>query len=260
MSIGVVIIWLAVFVVLIVAFKLYPRKDNIDVKVLVKAVLANEFPEFNVSHLLVKKSVTNSHELHGIALDAKAKTFCLFLPDKQELFDYVEIIECELQVEGVSIAKASKLAQYVGTPVGDVIVEAYDRFGAAKPETPWWHGLMAWTSIFKSKQEDKKPKNVDLRLIVNDDSPFRNIPLIETDEPSAENISTARKEAEMWFEVLKKIVTDPGPKKVDENDLMHAIAGQLEKLFTLKMDGVISEEEYTRVKNNILMNNEPVAS
>lgn len=257
MVIQIAAIWLVVCVILVVAFRLYPRRIETDHKALAKETIANELPEFKVKHLFLREAFKkeDKHKIHGIAIDADAKRFCLITDGIPQPFDYGGLIEAEIVVEGTATDKHSRLVKFIGTSVGDVIIEAYERFGDPKDQPFKLFGIPIKIkfNLYPRAKSDDKPQNVDLRLIVQDEeNPFRSFSLLESDTPKPDALFAAKKEASIWFELLKKIMVaaDEAKKEPDEKSL--CVADEIAKLTSLKRDGILTEEEYIRVKNRLV--------
>lgn len=265
MTASIVLIWLVVFIVLLIAFKLLPKKAVIDYKALAREQIANEYPEFNISNAFLRRGRFKEirKQVHGIAIDKDAELFCLIDAGKPQQFTYNDLIECQLVVKGKPLpeAKISRLVKFVGTPTGDKIIELYDRFGVPKldpikllgmalndpnkpPPPPRKFGLLQF------KGADLR---VDLRIIVKDiEKPFRVYAFIEEPEPDEDVYKAALKEGETWFEAMSKVA-----KKADEEELEPdikalCIADELSKLMALKQEGVLTEDEYRQVKDRLV--------
>lgn len=262
MTVWVIVIWLVVFVILLAAFRLYPRKPKTDYKAIARETIANEQPEFQISHIFLRagQAAEDANKIHGIAIDKNAEKFCLIEEGKPQVLEFKSLIECELMVQGKEKegSKVSRLVKFAGTPIGDQILEAYDRFGEPKPEPFKIFGIPfpkpkqpISRILFKEKKVENK--NVDLRLIINDvGGPFRTFALVEQSEPDEEQFSIAKKEGDVWFQLMKKIAAKADEEVVEPDVKALCIADELTKLMQLKQDGVLTEDEFIKVKNRLV--------
>lgn len=266
----VILIWVCVIVILVVGFRVYPRKPKPDYKAMAREAIVNDFPEFKVSHLLLKcgKSDQDKCEVHGLALDSDNKKVCLVAGGTPEVLVYQDIIEVQIHKSGAELHKQSRLAKFAGTPIGDAIVEAYDRFGGAKYERLKLFGITLPVEVEKDKfkhtlwgklllQNLKKkqadPEDVVIKLILNcPEKPFRTLSLLESDAPDAEAFKMAEREANMWFQVLKKVLEEADKSPPEPNVNFLCIADEITKMISLKDSGVISEEEFLAYKKRLI--------
>lgn len=265
----IVAIWLGVIVILVVAFRVYPRKPKPDYKMSAKDAVLNGLSEFSVAHLLLKSSKNKKEAkvVHGFAIDKDAQNLCVITAGKTEIFHYKDLIEVQVDKNGQKTHHYSRIEKFAGTPIGDVVVESYDRFGAPKFEKLKIFGvatpIKVETNKFKNSLWAKlllqgignkpAPDDIVIKLIVNDlQKPFRALSLLETEEPDEETMKTAGREAEIWFKVLEKALKDADVSPPEPNIIAMCVADEIAKLMGLKQEGVISEDEFLTVKKRLI--------
>ncbi len=251
-----IVIWVAVCAILIVAFRLYPRKIKTDYKALATDAIRNEYPAFKTKHIFLRHAPKKAdhHKIHGIALDFDAKLMCLIRDGVPQQIGFGDLIECQLIIEGAQEQKHSRQIKFIGTPIGDKVIEAYGRFGEPK-EKPFKVFGMTIKLSFKLKIKEKKkvPKNVDLKLIVNDpEKPFHTYSLLEQEEPEDDVLATAKNEAQIWFELLKKAMVKADEAKAEPDLKAQCIADEISKLSNLTEQGILTKEEFLVVKNRLV--------
>lgn len=56
-----------------------------------------------------------------MAVDDSSKQLCIILGHSIQLYDYKDIIESEVVIDGKSVTKTSRASQFVGTAIGGVL-------------------------------------------------------------------------------------------------------------------------------------------
>lgn len=148
-------------------------------------------PNFSPTKTIVKYNLIG--QPNGLSIDDTHKQICLIKNEECILKPFASIIECQIVVDGKTITKTSRGSQAIGMAIGGVIGGG---LGALIG------GLTASTS------EQKKVKNVSIKLLLNDLSlPSHEFSLIGVSPATGyEPISIALKDAEEWDNILKIIL------------------------------------------------------
>ncbi len=219
-----------------------------------KQVLLNSYFD-NLSDFAISNKITGQNGDTALAIDNKKYKVCLLVgkhPNvKSKIFNYNDILECEILEDGESITKTARGSQLGGMLIGGL---ALGGIGAIIG------GLSG------SKTNIDKVKSIDLKIVVNDvNEPmfilnFLNVKnTLDPNDGYKNNHPTytnAIKSARYWHSLLKVLI-----KKADEEDEKKeniqstqnlSIADELKKLKLLLDDEILTKEEFEEQKAKLL--------
>ena len=75
---------------------------------------------FQSSHFIAKVPLS-TNILAGLAVDDSSKQLCIIHGHFTQFYDYKDIIESEVIIDGKSVTKTSRASQFVGTAIGGVL-------------------------------------------------------------------------------------------------------------------------------------------
>jgi len=178
----------------------------------------------------------------SIAYDKKRKKICLLVGHKAELYEYKDIIQSELDIDGETVLKQSITGTVGRSVVGGVLGGGV---GA----------IIGGTTGKKTGKE--KIKNIDLKIIVNNSkSPVYRINFMSTETSKRGfiyNISYG--EAEKWHGIITTLIKQAD---IEQNNLTqssissYSIADEILKLKNLLDSEVISKAEFNSEKEKLL--------
>jgi len=171
----------------------------------------------------------------GLAVDDSSRKLCVIHGEVTKLYDYGEVIESEVIIDGQSVTKTSRASQFVGTAIGGVLAGGV---GA----------IIGGLSGSKSTKE--KVKGVSLKLIFNDtQNPVHLIDFIELTNTGSTIPEQALEEAKAWHDLLSVIINQG---KKEPPTTLHHEADQIERYAEMHKNGIISDEEFSTAKKKIL--------
>jgi len=171
----------------------------------------------------------------GLAVDDSSKQLCVIHGDSTRLYDYKDIVESEVIIDGKSVTKTSRASQFVGTAIGGVLAGGV---GA----------IIGGLSGSSSTKE--KVKGVSLKIIVNDtENPVHLIDFIELTNTGSTIPEQALEEAKSWHDLLSVIINQG---KKDPPKVQHSEADQIERFAEMHKNGILSDEEFSAAKRKIL--------
>ncbi len=189
---------------------------------------------FKSSHFIAKVPLS-TNILAGLAVDDSSKQLCIIHGHSTRLYDYKDIIESEVVIDGKSVTKTSRASQFVGTAIGGVLAGGVGAIIG---------GLSGSTST------KEKVKGVSLKLIVNDtENPVHLIDFIELTNTGSTVPEQALKEAKSWHDLLSVIINQ-GKKYPPA--VQHSEADQIERYAEMHKNGILSDEEFSAAKKKIL--------
>ena len=178
----------------------------------------------------------------SIAYDEKRKKICLLVEHKAELYEYKDIIQSELDIDGETVLKQSITGTVGRSVVGGVLGGGV---GA----------IIGGTTGAKTGKE--KIKNIDLKITVNNSkSPVYRINFMNTETSKGGfiyNISYG--EAEKWHGIITTLIKQA---EIEQNNVTqnptssNSIADELLKLKNLLDSEVISQAEFNTEKRKLL--------
>lgn len=201
---------------------------------------------------LLKISKKNA-EVIGLAINAERSMLCLVQGETIRHFDTADLIASEVLVDGKMVTRTSRASQFAGFAIGGLL------FGGVGSVVG---GLSGKTVT------QKEVKDVRLRLMVNDlEDPFH---VVEMMDASLIRPPKAIAQATEWQDLLSAII------RIKERELasrqpqqlrpaqpeaeggasappqITSIAGEIRKLASLRDEGLLTSEEFERVKNRLL--------
>lgn len=189
---------------------------------------------FKSSHYMTKIPLSTNIPA-GLAVDDSTKKLCVIHGDAIRLYDYKEIIESEVIIDGKSVTKTSRASQFVGTAIGGVLAGGVGAIIG---------GLSGSTST------KEKVKGVSLKLIVNDtENPVHLIDFIELTNTGSTIPEQALEEAKSWHDLLSVIINQ-GKKAPPQEQ--YSEADQIERYAEMHKNGILSDEEFAAAKKKIL--------
>lgn len=180
------------------------------------------------------------------AIDAKMKKLCYFNESGtiQKIYTYKDIIKAEIVEDGDTITETERGSQIGGAIVGGVL------FGGTGAIIGGLSG---------NKKTSRLVSNVVLKILVRDiEHPDISISFLSEQTPRGSSIhQSARANAEKWYgmlQVLIDIASKEEMKDVSQQQVNKPIStiDELQKLAKLHEDGVVSDEEFTSMKNRII--------
>jgi len=178
----------------------------------------------------------------SIAYDEKRKKICLLVGHKPELYEYKDIIQSELDIDGETVLKQSLTGTVGRSVVGGVLGGGV---GA----------IIGGTT--GSKTGKQKIKNIDLKITVNNSkSPVYRINFMNTETSKGGfiyNISYG--EAEKWHGIMTTLIKQA---EIEQNNSTqnstnsNSVADELLKLKNLLDSEVITQAEFDKEKKNLL--------
>jgi hypothetical protein len=197
----------------------------------------DDMPNFNVT----KKYLSNTSGI-SIAYDSVQEKIC-FLDEGHNLFifNYNDIIQSELDIDGKTIFKKSTSGSIGRALVGGVLAGGV--------------GALVGGTTGKQNQKEKITK-VDLKIIVNNPTnPLYRINFMDMEVDKSNFIyKNAYKNAEMWHGIISSLIKqgEDSALKADNNNLT-STADEIIKLKQLLDSGVLTKGEFENQKNKILL-------
>lgn len=189
---------------------------------------------FESSHFIAKVPLSTNIPA-GFAVDDSSKQLCVIHGDAARLYNYKDIVESEVIIDGKSVTKTSRASQFVGTAIGGVLAGGVGAIIG---------GLSGSTST------KEKVNGVSLKLIVNDTkNPVHLIDFIELTNTGSTIPEQALEEAKSWHDLLSVIINQG---KKDLPKAQHSEADQIERYAEMHKNGVLSDEEFSAAKKKIL--------
>jgi hypothetical protein len=189
---------------------------------------------FDSSHFIAKIPLSTNIPA-GLAVDDSSRKLCVLHGDTTKLYDYEEIIESEVIIDGKSVTKTSRASQFVGTAIGGVLAGGVGAIIG---------GLSGSTST------KEKVKGVSLKLIVNDTkNPVHLIDFIELTNTGSTIPEQALEEAKAWHDLLSVIINQ-GKKEPPKEQ--RSEADQIERYAEMHKNGILSDEEFSAAKKKLL--------
>lgn len=178
----------------------------------------------------------------SIAYDEKRKKICLLVEHKAELYEYKDIIQSELDIDGVTVLKQSITGTVGRSVVGGVLGGGV---GA----------IIGGTTGAKTGKE--KINKIDLKITVNNSKcPVYRINFMNTETSKGDffyNISYGV--AEKWHGIVTTLIkqAEIEQKNITQNSASsNSIADELLKIKKLLDSEVISQAEFNTLKSKLL--------
>ncbi|QEU63818.1 SHOCT domain-containing protein (plasmid) [Acinetobacter lwoffii] len=168
----------------------------------------------------------------------------LYSSEKKEyIIKFNDIYAIETYIDGINISRTVRTNQVVSAAIGGLL------FG----------GVGAVVGALTSEKKEGKVKNIVLRIIKNDVShPAHEIIFLKEDigfDRDSTVVKPAEELMEKWKRKLNIIIKNCDQKLLSEkNDLKEnsQLFSQLKQLHELKVEGILTEEEYNVQKAKIL--------
>ena len=198
----------------------------------------------NFDELYQVKCSYNKNSIRAVTLNESLKKLAFITEDNFKLFNYKDILSCEITEDNNSIIKTSRSSQFGGALLGGVLLGGVGTIIG---------GLSG------KKYNIKKVKNINLSITVNDiKNPIYEICFLNKESDTTSIIyKESMKEAKKWHSIIKIII-----KKVDEEDKKNeqsntldnsiSISEELRKLKLLLEDGLLTDDEFNTQKNKLL--------
>ena len=176
-----------------------------------------------------------------MASDANRKKICLLNAEhKTIIYNYKDILQSELDIDGVTILKQST----TGT-VGRAVLGGLIGGGA---------GAVVG-ALTGSKKQKQKVKRIDLKLSINDSkNPFYKINFLDIETKKDSIIYTsAHEKAERWQGIIATLIRQANElDNTDEKSSSESATDELLKLKSLLDSGVLTKEEFDIQKKKII--------
>jgi Short C-terminal domain len=176
----------------------------------------------------------------SISFDNGRKKICFFDKSQQPfIYNYNEILQCEVVVDGQTILKHSTTGTIGRAILGGVLGGGI--------------GAIIGGTTGASKQ-DENINNIDLKIIINDPANpvFRVNFLDTTTKKGSELYKEAYSKVEMWHGIFAGLIRQ-GNKDEDAKPKENlSVADELIKLKSLQDSGVITEEEFAKQKTKLI--------
>lgn len=178
----------------------------------------------------------------SIAYDKTRKKICLVVEHKAELYEYKDIIQSELDIDGETVMKQSLSGTVGRSLVGGVLSGGV---GA----------IIGGTTGSKTGKE--KIKNIELKITVNDlKSPVFRINFMNTEISKGGFIyQVCYGEAEKWHGIITTLIKQAEIEQTNLNQnstSLNSVADELLKLKNLLDSQVITQPEFDKEKKRIL--------
>ena len=178
----------------------------------------------------------------SIAYDSNRKKICLLVEHKAELYEYKDIIQSELDIDGETVLKQSISGTIGRSVVGGVLGGGV---GA----------LIGGTTGAKTGKE--KIKRIDLKITVNNTkSPIYRVNFMNTEAKKGGLIyNMSYSEAEKWHGIMTTLIKQAEIEletKSENAKASNSTADELIKLKELLDSNVITKKEFDTEKKKIL--------
>lgn len=236
----------------------------VAVQLIVTSGRVNEFFELlsSLDEFDTTDTLLSVDGLTGIAHDSQRKKICLIGRNENKLkaciYDYGDVLSCEVFEDGETITKTSRMSQFGGALIGGIA------FG----------GLGAVVGGLSGKNKTTNLINrIDLRMIINDSkNPVHDISLLNSETTKSGIIyKTSIENARRWHGLLTVIIkqADLQDESVNPEDTVHDksivettqlstpsfnLMEELSKLGDLLDRGILTEEEFQTQKKRLLSN------
>lgn len=204
-----------------------------------------DLPDFNARHRF-----STSNNRSAILYDEEAGKigFMSVAGDEPrfEVFAQNELVSSEVDVDGETVTKTMRGSQLAGAAVGAIVAG----------------GVGAIIGGLSGKQsQNQKVKSIKLKVVVDrPGSPSRQITFLNTEtEKGSPEFQSAAKEAATWQDRIAVLIRRAQSAGANDTPAAPMSASgsngnvdQLERLWSLKEKGAISDDEYNRQKNQIL--------
>lgn len=255
--IATVILVLSIFGGLLVGFKLTSDRGNgikkeVEQKMKMvipldekleesKVYMAHDYESKIILDDVHKKVMVIENKLSNVAILSSTLSKYDF---EANVFPYRDILSIEIYVDGASITKTSRSSQLGGALVGGILAGGV---GA----------IIGGTTGTKTTTENIK--KIDLLITVNDiQKPIHAINFYSGDiDPTINSVGTAKTAMAIckeWYSILTHIIKQDDKKIESDTDTHNNIVQKLKELQELKVEGILTEEEFNTQKNKILNN------
>lgn len=189
---------------------------------------------FCSSHFVAKVPLS-TNILSGLGVDDTTKKICVIQAESYRFYEYQDLIESEVIIDGKSVTKTSRVSQFVGTAIGGILAGGVGAIIG---------GLSGNTST------QDVVKGVVLKVIINDtQNPVHVINFIELTNTGSTIPQQALTDAKLWHDFLSVIINQ-GKKDITMKP--QSAADEIERYAEMNKNGILTDEEFQAAKRKLL--------
>lgn len=243
-----VFVFVVIIIIFFILFNTQEAKDNKRDFLL----RLSKLDDFNPTQYMME-----DNGRQGLAIDEDKNKFCITRDSNgyviTEVYEYKELLEAEILEDGNSITKTSRTGQVGGALLGGILLGGVGAIIGG---------------LSSQKNHIDKVSSLDLKLTVNNtNSPMFIVNFFKEDKGLDKNDYLYKdylEKARKWHSLMRVIIEQADAHDNEENKVLEeqektnnssmSIADEIKKLKTLLDEGILSDEEFYKLKSKILNN------